>query len=43
MVCPEAVCLIFLCTNFVTMQGRYICHEDKPRLLADHDTIYLRL
>jgi hypothetical protein len=29
MVYPEEVCLILLCTDFPTTQGRYLCPGDK--------------
>jgi hypothetical protein len=28
--CSEVVCLILVCTDFLTTQGRYLCPEDKP-------------
>jgi hypothetical protein len=45
--CPEAVCLILVCTLFPTTQGLYLCPGEKPdsktittRLLASKDKNY---
>jgi hypothetical protein len=43
MVCPEAVCLILVCTFFSDNVGSLFISWGQTRLLADYSTVYFFL